>query len=43
MAKADRVLKKNFGLEAKRQRIQSVGFRKAAPQHTASRPIERRT
>lgn len=43
MAKADRVLKKNFGLRPSRQKIQSAGFRKAAPQRSASRPIERRT
>lgn len=43
MAKADRVLKKNFGLRPTRQKIKSAGFRKAAPQHTATRPIERRT
>jgi len=43
MQKADRVLKKNFGLEAKKQKIQSAGFRRAAPQRTASRPLERRT
>lgn len=43
MQKADRVLKKNFGLRPFRQKIQSAGFRKSAPQRTASRPIERRT
>lgn len=43
MQKADRVLKKNFGLRPSRQKIQSAGFRKAAPQHTATRPIERRS
>lgn len=43
MAKADRVLKKNFGLRPSKQKIQSPGFRKASPQRTASRPIERRT
>lgn len=43
MAKADRVLKKNFGLRPSRQKIQSAGFRKAAPQRSASRPVERRT
>ena len=43
MQKADRVLKKSFGLQAKRQKIKSQGFRKAAPQRTASRPIFRRT
>lgn len=42
MAKADRVLKKNFGLRPFRVKIQSAGFRKAAPQRTASRPLEKR-
>lgn len=43
MAKADRVLKKSFGLKPSRQKIQSTGFRKSAPQRSASRPIERRS
>lgn len=43
MAKADRVLKKTFGLQPMRKKIQSVGFRKSPPQRTASRPIERRS
>lgn len=43
MQKADRVLKANFGLQAKRKKIQSAPFQKSAPQRTASRPIERRT
>lgn len=43
MAKADRVLKKNFGLRPSRQKIQSRGFEKRPPQRTATRPIERRT
>jgi hypothetical protein len=43
MAKADRVLKAAYGLQASRKKIQSAGFRKAAPQRTASRPIERPT
>ncbi len=34
---------KHLGVLAPRQKIQSAGFRKAAPQRTASRPIERRT
>jgi hypothetical protein len=42
MAKADRVLKKNFGLRPAKQKFKSPGFRKAAPQRSASRPIERR-
>lgn len=43
MQKADRVLKKNFGLQGKKQKIRSPGFRKAPPQNTASRPLEKRT
>jgi hypothetical protein len=43
MAKADRVLKKNYGLTPSRKKIQSRGFAKAAPQRTASRPIKRRS
>jgi hypothetical protein len=43
MAKADRVLKKNFGLGRAKQKIQSRGFEKRQPQRTASRPVERRT
>lgn len=34
---------KHLGVAPKRQKIQSAGFRKAAPQHTATRPIERRS
>lgn len=41
MVKADRVLRKTYGLKPARQKIQSARFRKAAPQRTASRPIER--
>jgi hypothetical protein len=43
MAKADRVLKKNFGLTPKRVQIKSAGFQKPAPQKSASRPIIRRS
>lgn len=43
MQKADRVLKKNHGLRAKRQQLRSAGFIRAAPQRSASRPIERRS
>lgn len=42
MAKADRVLKKSYGLRPTRQKIQSRGFARPAPQRSASRPIERR-
>lgn len=41
MNKADRVLKKTYGLTAPRKKILSAGFRKAPPQRTASRPINR--
>ena len=43
MAKADRVLKKSFGLQAKRQRIKSAGFQTSAPQRSASRPLNRKS
>lgn len=44
MRKADRVLKKEFGLMPKRGKaIRSAGFRKAEPQRSASRPIVRAT
>lgn len=43
MAKADRVLKKTFGLTRKRKTIQSRGFERRPPQRTASRPIERQS
>lgn len=38
-----RVRAKHLGLMPKRQKIQSAGFRKASPQRSASRPIERRS
>jgi 5-methylcytosine-specific restriction enzyme A len=43
--KADvyRIRAKHLGLQPSRKKIQSAGFRKAAPQHTATRPIERRS
>jgi hypothetical protein len=42
MAKADRVLKKSFGLmPAKRAKIASPGFRKAAKQNRASTPVNK--
>lgn len=43
MAKADRVLKKNFGLRPAKQKIPSRGFDKRPAQRTASRALERRT
>lgn len=43
MVKADRVLRKNYGLQPRKgPRIQSRGFERARPQHSASRPIQRR-
>jgi 5-methylcytosine-specific restriction endonuclease McrA len=43
--KADiyRIRAKHLGLKPVRQKIASRGFQKAPPQHTASRPIERRS
>ena len=41
MAKADAVLKKAYGLEAKKRPLRSRGFRPAKPQNTATRPIIR--
>lgn len=42
MRKADRVLKKNFGLEpTKRQRINSQGFPQAREQRRASGPVNK--
>jgi 5-methylcytosine-specific restriction endonuclease McrA len=42
-AKVAAVRAKHLGLRPARQKIQSAGFRKAEPQRTASRPIERRS
>lgn len=41
MAKADRVFKKHHGLKPAGKKIQSRGFEKRPPQHTATRPINR--
>lgn len=42
MRKADRVLKKTYGLEpSKRQPIRSAGFRKPDPQRRASTPVSK--
>ena len=43
MAKADAVLKSTYGLRPARQKIQSPTFRKADPQRSASRPIQRKS
>jgi hypothetical protein len=43
MQKADQVLKKNHGLRPARKQIQSAGFRKAPKQHTATRPLVRKS
>jgi hypothetical protein len=42
MAKADRSFRKQFGLSVRKRKIQSRGFEKAPPQHTATRPIRKR-
>jgi 5-methylcytosine-specific restriction protein A len=42
IAKVKRISDKHNGIR-KPSRLQSAGFRKSAPQRTASRPIERRT
>lgn len=41
MVKADRVLRKAFGLQPKRGGFQSRGFPQRDPQRTASRPIQK--
>lgn len=41
IAKAVRISDKHHGIRSARQKIQSAGFRKSEPQHTATRPIER--
>ena len=43
IAKVKRITDKHNGIRSARQKIQSAGFRKAAPQRTASRPIERQS
>src|SRR3569623_1491326 len=40
MRKADRVLKKSFGLTAKKKSNQSRGFERSAKQRTAIRPLQ---
>lgn len=42
MVKADEVLKANYRLEPSKRKMQGQGFRKAAPQRSASRPLEKR-
>ncbi len=42
-AKNDHVRMKFLGVSGPKRKIQSAGFRRSAPQRTASRPIERRT
>lgn len=41
MAKADRVLRKAYGLAPSGKKLQSRGFQRSEPQRTASRPIRR--
>jgi hypothetical protein len=36
MAKADRVLRKSYGLTSKRQQIKSAGFRRPPDQHSCN-------
>jgi 5-methylcytosine-specific restriction protein A len=43
IAKAKRIADKHIGIKSNRPKIQSAGFRKAEPQRTASRPLERRS
>lgn len=43
MAKADRVLRKAYGLAPRGRSIRSAGFRKAGPQRSASRPLSRKS
>jgi len=41
-SKVARVRAKHIGIKSNRKKIQSAPFRKSEPQHTATRPIERR-
>lgn len=43
MRKADRVLKRNFGLTPAKRKIQSPGFAKVPAQRSATRDLERRS
>lgn len=43
IAKAKRISNRHRGITTPRQKIKSAGFRKAPPQRTASRPLEKRT
>lgn len=43
IAKTKRISDKFNGISLPRAKIQSAGFRKASPQRSASRPIERRS
>ncbi|RTL52922.1 MAG: hypothetical protein EKK40_07175 [Bradyrhizobiaceae bacterium] len=43
MTKADRVLRKNYGLVPAKRKIQSRGFPRSPKQHMATRPIEKRS
>ena len=42
-AKVARVRMRHLGVAPLKRKIQSAGFRRAAPQRTATRPIERRS
>jgi 5-methylcytosine-specific restriction enzyme A len=43
IAKTKRISDKHSGISTTRQKIKSAPFRKSAPQHTATRPIARKT
>lgn len=42
MQKADRVFKKEYGLQPVRKKIESRGFGRSKPQNSASRPLDRK-
>lgn len=42
-SKDAKVRAKHIGIKTNRRKIQSAGFARAEPQHTATRPIEKRT
>lgn len=41
MAKADRVLRKTYGLAPSKHKLRSRGFAESSPQHTATRPLRK--
>jgi 5-methylcytosine-specific restriction endonuclease McrA len=42
-SKVARVRAKHIGIKTNRRKIQSAGFKRSEPQHSATRPIEKRT